>query len=198
MTTITADISSISPVPVLKVDGANWPIFETRFRHFAKSKNIWDHFDGSVSRPAPRKLNLISGTKTRMKLTITLHSSSRIIPSCRLTGLDTVAGMWGWVTNEFTAMSAHVIVQSDFDNLNYGENGNVHTHLEQLKLKYKGLVAVGVKLTNSQYATRIINSLPRTYQRYLLFFFGQSHADGDQHRTHRRCSAGSSSACKRL
>ncbi|KAJ7063911.1 hypothetical protein C8F01DRAFT_37327 [Mycena amicta] len=77
--------------------------------------------------------------------------------------------MWEWISNKFTALSAHVIasMQADFDSFSCGENGNVRTHLEQLELKHKALVAVGVKLSDSQYATRIINSLPRSYQKYL-------------------------------
>ncbi|KAJ7739714.1 hypothetical protein DFH07DRAFT_679865, partial [Mycena maculata] len=73
---------------------------------------------------------------------------------------STVAEMWEWINNEFTALSAHV---ADFDNCNCGENGNVCTHLDLLKMKHKSLVAVGVTLSDSQYATRIINSLPRAY-----------------------------------
>ncbi|KAF7344178.1 hypothetical protein MVEN_01708200 [Mycena venus] len=82
---------------------------------------------------------------------------------------DTVAEMWEWISNEFTALSVHAVaaMQAEFDSCNCGEHGNVRTHLELLKMKHKGLVAVGVALLDSQYATRIINSLPRYYQRYL-------------------------------
>ncbi|KAJ6521746.1 hypothetical protein B0H19DRAFT_973854 [Mycena capillaripes] len=82
---------------------------------------------------------------------------------------DTVVQMWEWISNEFTALSAHAVtaIQAEFDSCNCSEHGNVPMHLELLKMKHKGLVAVGAVLSDSQYATRIINSLRRYYQRYL-------------------------------
>ncbi|KAJ7264830.1 hypothetical protein C8J57DRAFT_1069905 [Mycena rebaudengoi] len=53
MTTITADISSISRVPILDTAGVNWLIFSSRFKLFAKSKVLWGHFDGTTPKPAP-------------------------------------------------------------------------------------------------------------------------------------------------
>ncbi|KAJ7906352.1 hypothetical protein B0H13DRAFT_1880666 [Mycena leptocephala] len=46
--------------------------------------------------------------------------------------------------------SAHAIaaMQAEFDSCNCGEHGNVRTHLELLKMKHKGLVAVGVALSD--------------------------------------------------
>ncbi|KAJ7359269.1 hypothetical protein DFH08DRAFT_685941, partial [Mycena albidolilacea] len=107
MTTITADISSISRVPVLKVDGANWLIFETRFRHFAKSKNIWGHFDGSVSRPAPPAAQAELDQWDKDENEAHNYLAQRLEDNTLLQAdeLDTVAEMWDWITNEFTAMS---------------------------------------------------------------------------------------------
>jgi hypothetical protein len=39
-------------------------------------------------------------------------------------------------------------MQAEFDGLTCSESGNVRTYLEQLQLKYKALVAVGVKLSD--------------------------------------------------
>ncbi|KAJ7800600.1 hypothetical protein B0H13DRAFT_1932556 [Mycena leptocephala] len=39
-------------------------------------------------------------------------------------------------------------MQAEFDSCNCGEHGNVRTHLELLKMKHKGLVAVGVALSD--------------------------------------------------
>ncbi|KAJ7263709.1 hypothetical protein C8J57DRAFT_1332544 [Mycena rebaudengoi] len=171
MTTITADISSISRVPVLDTAGVNWLIFSSRFKLFAKSKVLWGHFDGTTPKPAPPAAQAEIDEWEKHEDEARNHLAQKLEDTTFLQAdeKDTVADMWEWISNEFTALSAHVVasMQADFDNCNCGENGNVRTHLEALKLKHKGLVAVGVTLTDSQYATRIINSLPRAYQRYL-------------------------------
>jgi hypothetical protein len=171
MTTITADISSISRVPVLRPDGSNWPIFKTCFRHFAKSKSLWEHFIGTSSCPAPPAAQAEIDEWQKKEDEAHNYLAQRLEDTTLLLAdeFSTVAEMWEWISNELTALSSHVIasMQAEFDGLTCGKNGNVHTHLEQLQLKYKALVAVGVKLSDSQYAMRIINSLLHSYQCYL-------------------------------
>jgi hypothetical protein len=53
MTTISADLISVSRVPVLQSDGANWLVFSSRFKHFINSKALWGHFDGTTPKPSP-------------------------------------------------------------------------------------------------------------------------------------------------
>ncbi|KAK7014565.1 hypothetical protein R3P38DRAFT_3573267 [Favolaschia claudopus] len=82
----------------------------------------------------------------------------------------TVALMWEYISNKVTALSAHVVAsrQADFDNCNCGDKDDLRHHLEiNLRTKYMNLITLGVTMTDSQYATRIINSLPRHYQSYL-------------------------------
>jgi hypothetical protein len=170
MTTITADIASVTRAPVLQVNGPNWLIFSTRFKHFAKSKAAWGHFDGTTPKPMPpaAQADINEWEKHEDEAHNYLAQKLEDTTLLRADERNTVGEMWEWVSNEFTALSAHVVaaMQADFDNCNCGENGNVRTHLDLLKMKHKSLVAVGVTLSDSQYATRIINSLPRAYQRY--------------------------------
>ncbi|KAJ6481302.1 hypothetical protein C8R47DRAFT_982693, partial [Mycena vitilis] len=159
MTTITADISSLSRVPGLHSDGVNWLIFSTRFQLFAKSKGRWGHFDGTTPRPSPPAVqaDLDEWTKHEDEAHNYLAQKLEDTTLLQANELDTVAAMWEWISNEFTALSAHSVaaMQADFDNCNCGESGNVRTHLDQLKMKHRNLVAVGVVLSDSQYATRI-------------------------------------------
>ncbi len=77
--------------------------------------------------------------------------------------------MWNALTEKFTALSTHIItdMQARFDNMKCPNSGNVCTHLTSLCMKYEELCAIGMVLTDNQYATCIIGSLPYYYQRYL-------------------------------
>ncbi|KAJ7347980.1 hypothetical protein DFH08DRAFT_699114, partial [Mycena albidolilacea] len=171
MATTIADVSSISRIPILQPNGANWLIFSTCFKYFVKSKARWGHFDGTTPKPVPpaQQVEIDEWEKNEDEAHNSLAQRLEDTTLLQADEWNTVAEMWEWITNEFTALSAHVVaaMQVDFDNCNCGENGNVCTHPDLLKMKHKSLVAVGVVLTDSQYATRIINSLPRAYQRYL-------------------------------
>ncbi|KAJ7222560.1 hypothetical protein GGX14DRAFT_353122, partial [Mycena pura] len=159
MTTTIADVSSISRVPVLQPDGANWLIFSTRFKYFVKSKARWGHFDGTTPKPVPpaAQTEIDEWEQHEDEAHNFLAQKLEDTTLLQADEKNTVAEMWEWINDEFTALSSHVVaaMQADFDSCNCGENGNVHTHLDQLKMKHKSLVAVGVVLTDSQYATRI-------------------------------------------
>ncbi len=77
--------------------------------------------------------------------------------------------MWNALTEKFTALSTHIIadMQARFNNMKCPNSGNICTHLTSLRMKYEELCAVGMVLTDNQYATHIIGSLPYYYQRYL-------------------------------
>ncbi|KAJ7189825.1 hypothetical protein GGX14DRAFT_382857, partial [Mycena pura] len=170
MTTIAAaDLTALSKVPVLQSNGANWLIFTSRFKNFIDAKLLWGHFDGTTTRPSPPAAQaeidewVKHESEARNYLGQRLEDSTFLQANTR----TTVAEMWDYVSSRTTALSAHVVaaMQADFDNCNCGEKENVRTHLEEnLKVKYFALLAVGVTMSDSQYATRIINSLPRYYQ----------------------------------
>ncbi|KAJ7073667.1 hypothetical protein C8F01DRAFT_970895, partial [Mycena amicta] len=160
MTSITSDLAALSSrVPVLASDGSNWLIFSTRFKHFAKSKSLYGHFNGTDVAPTPPAAQAEIDTWNTAEDQAHNYLAQKLDDMTLLLVDEqkTVADMWEWISNKFTALSAHVIasMQADFDSFSCGENGNVRTHLEQLELKHKALVAVGVKLSDSQYATRI-------------------------------------------
>ncbi|KAJ7702926.1 hypothetical protein B0H16DRAFT_1347283, partial [Mycena metata] len=159
MATTIADVSSISRVPVLQSDGANWLIFSTRFKLFVKSKARWGHFDGTTPKPVPPAAQAEIDEWEKHEDEAHNFLAQKLEDNTLLQANEkaTVADMWEWISDEYTALSSHVIaaMQADFDNCNCGENGNVRAHLDQLTLKHRKLVAVGVILTDSQYATRI-------------------------------------------
>jgi hypothetical protein len=113
-------------------------------------------------------------SKARHLLAQKLHDSTLT----KLLHLDTVAKMWSSLTTEFTVKSSHVVaaMRTAFDNLKCADNGNIRIHLDKLRLKYEELVGVGVTIPTEQYATRIIGSLPISYQRHLSTIEASAHA----------------------
>ncbi|KAJ6598002.1 hypothetical protein B0H10DRAFT_1888205, partial [Mycena sp. CBHHK59/15] len=104
MTTITADIASISRVPVLQTDGANWLIFSTRFKHFAKSKAVWGHFDGTTPRPVPPAAQVEIDEWDKHEDEAHNYLAQKLEDTTLLQADEraTVAEMWEWINNEFT------------------------------------------------------------------------------------------------
>ncbi|PBK64763.1 hypothetical protein ARMSODRAFT_892434, partial [Armillaria solidipes] len=181
MSTITANFTVLSNVPKLDVSGTNWLIFHYRFEIAVESKGVWGHFNGSEpSPPGPQQGDdaataaaaTAEVTEWKKKEKEARHYLVQKLEDSTLTELlchATVERMWNALTEKFTALSTHIIadMQARFDNMKCPNNGNVRTHLTSLRMKYEELCAVGMVLTDNQYATRIIGSLPYYYQRYL-------------------------------
>ncbi|KAJ6628638.1 hypothetical protein B0H10DRAFT_1990620, partial [Mycena sp. CBHHK59/15] len=155
MTTITADISSISRVPVLQTDGANWLIFSTR---------PLGHFDGTTSRPVPPAAQADIDEWEKHEDESRNHLAQKLEDTTFLQADEksTVAEMWEWISNEFTALSAHVVasMQADFDNCNCGESGNVCMHLDLLKMKHRARYLATI--TSSAKAALVATNLARS------------------------------------
>lgn len=176
-TTLTANFTALLNVPKLTVDGSNWLIFHYCFEIGVESKGAWGHFDGSSPSPAnppptgdAAALTVLNKWKKWEREAC--HYLAQKLKDSTLTELlrlATVSQMWAPLSSKYTALSSHIIadMQRQFDSLKCADNGNIHTHLNALRLKYEELIGVGIVLTPDQYATRIIGSLPPYYQRYL-------------------------------
>jgi hypothetical protein len=77
--------------------------------------------------------------------------------------------MWKMIKLEHTVKSSHVVaaMRSSFESLKCADNANIRTHLNKLHLKYKELISIGITILPTEYATRIIGSLPCHYQQHL-------------------------------
>ncbi|KAJ6452056.1 hypothetical protein C8R45DRAFT_764303, partial [Mycena sanguinolenta] len=107
-----------SRVPVLEPDGSNWPIFETRFRHYSNSTSIWDHFDGTASRPVPPAAQAEIDQCQKQEDEAHNYLAQHLKDTALLLAdeFDAVPDVWEWISNEFTALSSHVVasMQADF------------------------------------------------------------------------------------
>ena len=173
MTTV-AELQSFSSVPKLETNGSNWIIFQIRLKWALEEKRVFSHLDGTMVKPTAAGEEDISKdveewlgneTKARHLLAQKLYDSTLT----KLLHLTTVAEVWKTITQEFTVKSSHVVaaMRTSFESLKCANNGNIRTHLDKLRFKYEELVGIGITIPSTEYATRIIGSLPSHYQQHL-------------------------------
>jgi hypothetical protein len=169
--TSVADLQSLSSVPKLEINGSNWVIFQTRLKWALEDKQVFGHLDGTAIKPADTEDDEIkekwqkNKTKARQLLAQKLYDSTLT----KLLHETTVAEMWSIITQEYSVKSGHVVaaMTTSFNTLKCADNANVRAHLDKLRLKYEELIGVGVTISATDYATRIIGSLPAKYQHHL-------------------------------
>jgi len=170
MTTIS-ELQSLSSVPKLETNGSNWIIFQTWLRWALEDKQVFGHLDGTAIKPADtegdEKMEIWqkNETKARQLLAQKLYDSTLT----KLLHYKTVVEMWAVITQEYSVKSGHVVaaMTTSFNSLKCADNANVRAHLDKLRLRYEELIGVGVTIFATDYATRIIGSLPAKYQHHL-------------------------------
>ncbi|KAJ6626407.1 hypothetical protein B0H10DRAFT_1655086, partial [Mycena sp. CBHHK59/15] len=97
----------ISRVHVLDTAGVNWLIFSSRFTLFAKSKALWGHFNGTTARPTPPAAQADIDEWDKHEDEARNHLTQKLEDSTFLQANEraTVADMWEWISNKFTALS---------------------------------------------------------------------------------------------
>jgi len=172
MTTVTtASLSDALPtsVPKLEATGLNWAIFLVHFRDAVNAKGFWGHFDGTT--PVPSLLNPATSKETAAKSQWEKDERSakslltQKLPDSMLMKVHTkptVQERWEAVVKEYTEKGAYVQtdMRAKFLASRCPEKGNVRDFLNQLRTKKEELVQVGVVISDSDYLSTIISSLP--------------------------------------
>src|ERR1700679_3239077 len=170
-TVMTSSLSDTLPstVPKLDAEGDNWAIFLVRFMDAVEAKGFWGHFDGSS--PAPV---LDSDATDALKAAETQWDKDERSAKTLLTQklLDstvmeihskkTVKERWEAVVKEYTVKGvyAQTEMRAKFLTSRCSEKGNAKDFLRGLRLKKEELAQVGVKISDEDYLSTIISSLP--------------------------------------
>jgi len=172
MTTVTtASLSDALPtsVPKLEATRLNWAILLVHFRDAVDAKGFWGHFDGTT--PVPSLSNPATSKETAAKSQWEKdeHSAKSLLtqklPDSTLMKVHTkptVQERWEAVVKEYTEKGAYVQtdMRAKFLASRCPEKGNVRDFLDQLRTKKEELVQVGVVISDSDYLSTIISSLP--------------------------------------
>lgn len=171
MSTATTALTDTLPstVPKLNPSGANWAVFEVRFRAAVDAKGFWGHFNGTIPYPT------VSSPSTSIERALlaqwqkdersTKSLLTQKIPDSALMLLwnkNTVEERWAVIRKEYTQKGtyAQTDLRTSFLKSKCPDKGNVKEFLDNLRTKKEELAAVGVEISETDYRSTIISSLP--------------------------------------
>ena len=163
-----------SNVPKLELKGTNWAIFAFRFQTAVAAKELWKQFDGKT--PCPTPADMKAGATTaeaaaieqwRKNENLAKNLLTQRIPdstALRVKSLPTVAAMWKEITREFTEKGAYAQTElrAQFLESSCPSGGDIRQFLEGLRTKREELASVGITITEQDYRSTIIKSLPNS------------------------------------
>ena len=170
-TTTTSSLSDMLPsaVPKLEAEGENWAIFYVHFMDAIEAKGFWGHFNGTTPEPAlssdPTDKELKAKHQwekdersAKMLLTQKLPDSTVM----EIHSKKTMMERWEAVVKEYTQKGVYMKMElrAKFLMSRCLEKGNVKDFLRGLRLKKEELVQVGVTISDKDYLSTIILSLP--------------------------------------
>ena len=166
-TVTTSSLSDTLPstVPKLDAEGENWAIFYVRFMDAVEAKGFWGHFDGSS--PEPDSSDAQKAEKSQWEKDERLAKTllTQRLPDStvmEIHGKKTVKERWEAVVREYTVKGAYAQTEmrSKFLTSRCPEKGNAKEFLRGLRLKKEELAQVGVKISDEDYLSTILSSLP--------------------------------------
>ncbi|KZT68603.1 hypothetical protein DAEQUDRAFT_657156, partial [Daedalea quercina L-15889] len=74
----------------------------------------------------------------------------------------TAAAIWNAITQEFAqkSMLLRANLRTQFLNMRYTPGANLHTELDRLQVKYEDLMTMDIIVSDTEYASLVINFLP--------------------------------------
>ena len=179
MSTAPTSLSDTLPssIPKLDASGLNWAIFAVRFQDAVEAKGFWGHFTGDKVRPAdgdtpadPEKpitaeeLAIAQRQWDKDELSAKSLLTQKIPDSTlmRVHAKRTVRERWEAIVVEYTEKGAYAQtdLRKQFLESKCPNRSNVRTFLDDLRVKREELASVGVKISEDDYRSTVINSLP--------------------------------------
>src|SRR5271168_2816069 len=172
MSTITtSSLSDTLPssVPKLDAEGDNWAIFLVRFMDAVEAKGFWGHFDGTSTLPVTTSASSTAEIAAKTQWEKDERSAKTLLTQrlpdstvMEIHSKKTVKERWEAVVKEYTVKGvyAQTEMRAKFLTSRCSEKGNAKDFLRGLRLKKEELVQVGVKISDKDYLSTIISSLP--------------------------------------
>jgi hypothetical protein len=180
MSTSTTSLSDTLPstVPKLDSNGQNWAIFHLRFTDAIEAKGFWGHYDGStpcptlpgepVPTPGDRAAHLTALSQWEKDERSAKTLLTQKLPDSTLLKIrlkKSVKERWEAVVKEYTEKGEFVKtdLKGKFLMMKFVEKGgNARDFLDGLRVKKEELAEVGVTITDEEYLSTIISSLPES------------------------------------
>ena len=173
----TSSLSDTLPstVPKLDAEGDNWAIFLVRFTDAVEAKGFWGHFDGSSSAPVTTTSSTEAEIAAKNQWEKDERSAKTLLTQrlpdstvMEIHSKKTVKERWDAVVKEYTVKGAYAQTEmrAKFLTSRCPEKGNAKDFLRGLRLKKEELAQVGVKISDEDYLSTIISSLPDTLSNF--------------------------------
>src|SRR6202522_3449770 len=178
MSTITtSSLSDTLPssVPKLDAEGDNWAIFLVRFMDAVEAKGFWGHFDGTSTLPVTTSASSTAEIAAKTQWEKDERSAKTLLtqklPDSTVMEIHTkksVKERWEAVVKEYTVKGAYAQTEmrAKFLTSRCPERGNAKDFLRGLRLKKEELGQVGVKISDEDYSSTIISSLPNALSNF--------------------------------
>ena len=158
-------------VPVLELNGSNWPVFSMRFRKAMTATKRWVYFSGMRARPVPvDPANPTPEEQAQMQAWDDADESVQFLLGQRLQDstavtidkFDTAAQQWMELSAYFTKKSAYVKndLETTFRELKCPKGGDVRTFLANVHFKRKELKIAGVTIADAEYERTVLKGIP--------------------------------------
>jgi hypothetical protein len=176
--TITTNVSlSDFSHAVEKLDGtgSNWVLFQSRFLCAMEQKEVYEHFDGTSQKPmlgdgaSPTDTELKAHSKSlaawQKKEWLARYLLIQKLPDTTYTKYlrkTSVAEMWEAIVTEFTHKSMYMQsnLHQEFMSMRSQKGADLRAELDRVRVKYETLLNVGIKISDNDYCTLIINFVP--------------------------------------
>ena len=134
-----------------------------------ESKGFWGHFDGTLTLPVTTSSSSAAEIAAKTQWEKDERSAKTLLTQWlpdsmvkEIYSKKTVKERWEVVVKEYTVKGAYTQTEmrAKFLTLRCGEKGNARDFLRVLRLKREELAQVGVKISDEDYLSTIISSLP--------------------------------------
>ena len=177
-------------VPRLSADGRNWVIYRERLTLSVAARGLSGHLAGTKKRPTePKDQPQADGTiiaadqkdvdayndaigRWMLYEAIVLQQIASTIPDSlylKIKRKDTVSEAWNLLKKDFESRSKMFVIdlRKRLQEQRCDDNGNVHAHFDTMRTMREDLAALGEDISEEDFATILIGSLPKTYDTYL-------------------------------
>jgi len=173
-------------VPMLKADGSNWIIYKSRIELAAEAQGLHGYLTGTKVLPRHPQtgkddtwtLNkdeqkLIDKydkaepewTKENAKVKQIITASTPDTLYLKFHSLGSAHSLWEALTSEFEQRSGVVAIElcRKLQGVHCGEKADVRAHFSKMELMWQELASLGQLISDSDYTTILLGSLPSTY-----------------------------------
>ncbi|KAJ3491556.1 hypothetical protein NLJ89_g11326 [Agrocybe chaxingu] len=187
-TTITFLSNSLpSSIPKLDATGLNWAIFSVCFKDTIKVKGFWGHFNGTsiclqlITVTAPNGAVTSAPTAAEIASQAQWQKDKRLAKSLLIQKIldsmlmcihlkTSVKDHWYAIVAEYSKKGAYTQtdLHTKFLELKCLDKANVCKFLDSLQVKREKLITVSVMISDKDYISTIISSLPYALSNFRL------------------------------